>query len=151
MPTALAAAPPSSSPNARQGRAGRLHAREQEAAEREPGQVGRQHHREGVRARAQELHEQLGPGDLVAERDPAGDGVEGEGETGVVRQRRRGRRGRGSLGRRPLRRRSSARAAAATARPRRPATSAERVMPKAGTSRNGVASVPRTAPVVLAP
>ncbi len=57
---------------------------EQEAAEREARQVGREHHGERVRARAQERHEQLGPDDLVAERDPAGDGVEREREAGVA-------------------------------------------------------------------
>ena len=123
---------------------------EQQASEREPGQVRRQHDGEGVRPRAQERHEQLGPGDLVTERDSAGESVEHKGETRVVRERRRGRRGHGSLG-------AGGQAAIERESGRRDgkAENADRyrreVMPNAGTSTKGVASVPRTAPVVLAP
>ena len=62
--------------------------REQQAAQREAGEVGGEHHRERVAARAHELHEQLGPDDLVAERDAAGDGVECEGEACIREEHR---------------------------------------------------------------
>ena len=44
---------------------------EQKATEREAREVGGQHHRERVAPGAQELDEQLGPDDLIAEGDSA--------------------------------------------------------------------------------
>jgi hypothetical protein len=59
--------------------------REQEAAEGQAGEVGRQHDRERVAPRAEELDEQLRPDDLVPERNPPRGRIDGERDADVTR------------------------------------------------------------------
>ena len=119
LPMALTPAAASRTPKVHHGSwRGPREAREEGAAEGEAREIRAQHHRERVRARAQELHEQLRPHDFVTERHAAGDGVQRESGASVA-----GWRSGGTFGprRRHLRggrrSRSSASAAAATARP----------------------------------
>ena len=66
----------------------RAEAGKEKAAEREAREVGGEHHRERVAPGAQELDEELGPDDLIAEGHPAGRGVEGEGDARIAKRAR---------------------------------------------------------------
>ena len=57
----------------------------EEAAERQATKVGGQHHRERVTARAEELHEEFRPDDLITQCDATGQRIERQREPCIVR------------------------------------------------------------------